>query len=180
QLSEPNRNDPDYPCSASAPLTDELRAIIATINTEALAWRDSLAVSIGRASALTRLKESQIRYFEEIGALQPEETAGASRLYTLDDLRRVYALALLSDTHRPSEAAALVRDHARQIESGTHLELADLLQQEGSAITDGFLLARLMSQLMDVARLELANVAHHDPASEAATGGMPTSTIHVM
>src|SRR5262249_38879024 len=57
--------------------------------------RHTLEVSTGRASAFTQLKEAQIRYVEDLGALQPAKPTaqtGSSRLYTMTDLRRLYAL----------------------------------------------------------------------------------------
>lgn len=118
-----------------------------------------LSVSIGRASALTGLRESQVRYFEELKALHPAKATaspGSPRLYTLNDLRRLYTLAqLVEHGYRPIEAAETVKQYAGLIERGDHRSLADLVREEDLAATDGFMLACLAGQLMDTAEIEL-------------------------
>ena len=136
-----------------------LDQIVQQLDTEATRWRETLAVSIGRAVALTGLKESQIRYFEELGALRPAKVsaqAGATRVYSVADLRRLRALALLLEQgHRPGEAAELVRAHHGLIEAGRALVFSKLLEHERSVVADGFLLARLVDQLIEAVQAEL-------------------------
>lgn len=141
--------------------TDEqsLLDILADVNREAVGWRDDMSVSIGRARAISGLKETQIRYFEELGALQPAKTgagSGASRLYSLADLRRLRVLAsLLRAGYRPATAAEVVRANAWQIDSGSVLSAERLAALERSRAVDGFLLARVASQLLDAVNAEL-------------------------
>jgi DNA-binding transcriptional MerR regulator len=138
---------------------DTLHHILDGLRRSSEDWRTELSVSIGRARALTGLKETQIRYFEELGALHPAKTgasAGASRLYTLADLRRLHALAaLLRAGHRPAEAAEIVRNHAQRIDLDARPSLPDTARVELLAEIDGFLLSRLATQLLDIANLAL-------------------------
>lgn len=136
-----------------------MRDIARLVAGEAERWHMDLSVTIGRASALTGLPQPQIRYLEELGVFQTTKASdqeGAPRLYTLRDLRRLSAAAeLLKKDYRPAEVARLVREHAVLIEQGHHHSLAQLFAQESSVISDGFVLARLMSQLMMVVQAEL-------------------------
>jgi len=151
----------EHPPRASdqAPSLDML-AILKEVHEEDLShWETSLQVGIGRARELSTLKESQIRYFEELGALQSAKlaTAGASRTYTLSNLRRLCVLARLMKQQglRPAEAAEVVRANAQVIDSGMHGSLSEVLDLEGNVIHNGFLLARLMSQIIDATQSEL-------------------------
>lgn len=115
-------------------------------------WRHELSVSIGQARKLSGLKESQIRYFESIGALRPaksSDTAGASRRYSLVDLRRLCALASLSKGHRPAEAARILLRHVDLIENGPTPSVNKIAGRERNTLADGFFLARLSSQLIE-------------------------------
>lgn len=138
---------------------DTLTPIVRQVDEEATRWRDNLAVSIGRAVALTGLKESQIRYFEELGALRPAKAgahSGAARVYSVVDLRRLRALSLLlAQGQRPGEAAEIVRAHHGLIEAGRALVFSKLLEHERSVVADGFLLARLVDQLIEAVQAEL-------------------------
>jgi DNA-binding transcriptional MerR regulator len=145
---------------------DTLHDILDGLRRSSEDWRTELSVSIGRARALTGLKETQIRYFEELGALHPAKTGaktGASRLYTLADLRRLHALAaLLQAGHRPAEAAEIVRNHAQRIELDARPSLADTARFELLAEIDGFLLSRLATQLLDAANAALGAPEGHE------------------
>ncbi|NJM07967.1 MerR family transcriptional regulator [Candidatus Gracilibacteria bacterium] len=124
-----------------ANLFDEVERASAT-------WHDQFAVSISRASEIAGLREHQIRYFEELGALQPLKsgTAGVTRRYTISDVRRLRVLALLSERgFRAAEATDLVNAHTPS--AGHAVER--VLARERNAVADGFLLARLVSQLID-------------------------------
>lgn len=171
----PANNDDDA-------LQADLLAVVEVISREAEQWRTTLAVSIGRASALTGLKETQIRYFEDLGALQPAkmtEQTGSNRLYTIMDLRRLYALGLLvKQGRRPAEAARLVLRHSQLIEQGSHGLVADILAHEGSAITDGFLLARLLSQVIDAVQVELDLIYGGGPPADSCDWRSAVSDHH--
>jgi DNA-binding transcriptional MerR regulator len=156
----PDHEEPPDLSTDPTRLDDDLRDVIERVQQQAETWRDMLSVSIGRARALTNLEETRIRYFEDLGALQPSKATGqvgASRLYTLSDLRCLYALALLVKDHayRPAEAAKIVKIHRHLIESGLPGSIPALLSHEDHARIDAFLLARLMSQLLDAAQIEL-------------------------
>ncbi|HWQ13967.1 MAG TPA: MerR family transcriptional regulator [Roseiflexaceae bacterium] len=142
---------------------EDVDQIIEQLDRVARTWRETFTVSIGRASVMTGLKEHEIRYFEELKALRPEKSTGqggATRLFSLLELRRLYTLARLRHLgYRPSDAAEIVRTYQDRIDRGIHSSLASLIRHEGSAITDGFLLARLMSQLLDAAQIALTEVA---------------------
>src|SRR6266496_3104661 len=148
-------------------LDDTELGIIEQVKKEEEDWRTTLAVSIGHASKLTELKDTQIRYFETIDVLKPGKTtdqAGSSRLYRIEDLRRLRILALLLQRgHKSSEAAEFVKSHQHLIDHGRPRPriLRDMLVEEGSAITNGFLLSRLASQLLYAAQYELKRV-HKD------------------
>jgi len=121
-------------------------------------WREHLTVSIGRATELTGLKDTQIRYFEELYRQERDTStpAGATRSYSLADLRRLAVFAeLLKQGYRPAQAAEVVRSCAHLIDRGATRNIADVLRREGDAITDGFLLSRLASQVIFAAQLEL-------------------------
>lgn len=154
-LAEPDRIVADLP-------RDESRAldkIIQEVTAASVAWADELRVTIGRAAAISGLRESQIRYFEELGALQPATTtgkAGASRLYSLSDLRRLRVLARLSPEYKAAEAADLVRQHAEAIDHEPPIALEAALAQERSAVADGFFLARIISQIIAAIEAEIA------------------------
>lgn len=142
-----------------------LTAILERIVAESADWQRSMAVSIGRASAISGLKESQIRYFEELHALQPAKStaqSGASRLYTLADLRRLRALALLAEHgYRAAESAALVRANADLVDQASRISVEALIARERGVVADGFFLARLASLLIDTLQSALdASAAH--------------------
>lgn len=169
---------PEAQADPPPPIGDDLRAVVEQVQRQAELWRDQLAVSIGRARELTELDESRIRYFESLGALRPAKTTaqpGGTRLYTIAELRCLYALALLVKEHnyRPAEAARLVIANRPWIESGIPGAIADLLRHESSVIADGFLLARLMSQLMDAAQIELGGECLLEPYVDALPGHPP-------
>jgi hypothetical protein len=62
---------------------------------------------------------------------------------------------LLKHGYRPAQAAEIVRSLAHLIDRGAMRNIADVLRREGDAITDGFLLSRLASQVIFAAQLEL-------------------------
>ncbi|MBX0331416.1 MerR family transcriptional regulator [Oscillochloris sp. ZM17-4] len=153
-LAEPDRLAADLP--AATPIS--LDTLIQEVADEAAGWVRELRVTIGRASALCGLKESQIRYFEELGALQPATTtgrAGASRLYGIADLRRLRVLALLAADYRAAEAAEMVRRHADAIDHDPLIALSTAIAQERSAVADGFFLARIVSQIIAAIQAEI-------------------------
>ncbi|MFP4441057.1 MAG: MerR family transcriptional regulator [Chloroflexaceae bacterium] len=148
-----------------------LAALAARVQQQVHQWADTPCVSIGQARALTTLKETSIRYFETLGVLHPQKArpqSGSSRLYTLTDLRRLYALALLINEHqfRPAEAARIVTTYHDYFEQTRLPPLPTLLSQESNAITDGFLLARLMSQVLDAVQIDLT-----EPWASSADAG---------
>lgn len=133
-------------------------------------WREHLTVSIGRATELTGLKDTQIRYFEELYGQERDTSvpAGATRSYSLADLRRLAVFAeLLKQGYRPAQAAEIVRSYAHLIDREATRSIADVLRREGDAITDGFLLSRLASQVIFAAQLEL-----HERAPDARITAM--------
>lgn len=137
----------------------DLAEIVQMLGRETERWREQLAVSIGRASELTGLKESQIRYFEELEALQPHKTTdqrGASRLYTIADLRRLFALSQLTrQNYRPSEAARIVRTNAPFVDGGVYRSVSEIINAESSVLTDGFFLSRVLTQVLLACQAEL-------------------------
>lgn len=153
---------PDDPASA------RIDQMIQQIHVEAEGWLSELLVTISRASVISGLKESQIRYYEELGVLKPTTTSsrvGASRLYSVDDLRRLRALALLTQAHyKAAEAAAIVKQRANQIDQDPPITLATALAQERTAVADGFFLARIISQIIAAIQAEIARrtVSHAD------------------
>ncbi|NJN66283.1 MAG: MerR family transcriptional regulator [Chloroflexaceae bacterium] len=163
--SSPLLYDPGDPPRASLTSepepSPELLAILKEVHAELNQWETFLQVGIGRARELSTLKESQIRYFEALGALPSVKPlhAGASRTYTLSNLRRLCVLSRLMKQEglRPSEAAEMVRNHAQFIDRGMPWLLPEVLDQEGNVIHNGFLLARLMSQVMDATQCELGD-----------------------
>lgn len=159
----------DHEATQADAHNDFLKKLVKRTHQRAERWRDALTVSIGRARELTELEETRIRYFEELGALTPTKLAGSTgtnRLYTLGELRCLYALGLLVKEYgyRPQAAALLVKSHRELIEFGRPDSLRDLVENEGDAVADGFLLARLMSQLIDAAQAELAPLCHDGDA----------------
>jgi DNA-binding transcriptional MerR regulator/GGDEF domain-containing protein len=152
---------PDVAAASAVPSTSEtpeLTDIVQQIGNEAEHWAQELLVTIGRAGAISGLKESQIRYYEELGALQPATTtgrAGSSRLYGLSDLRRLRALALLAAHYKPSEAAEIVRRNAQRIEHGDPITIDATLAQEQHAVADGFVLTRVLSQVVAAIEAEV-------------------------
>lgn len=136
----------------------EIRSLAEAIAIAAEQWRHELTVSIGQARKISGLKEAQIRYYETIGALSPaksSETAGASRRYSLLDLRRLCALASLSRRRRPAEAAKLMLRHVDLIENGPHPSVNTIAGRERNTLADGFFLARLASQLIQLLQASL-------------------------
>jgi DNA-binding transcriptional MerR regulator len=136
----------------------EVAALLDRVLPMVEAWREHLTVSIGRATELTGLKDTQIRYFEELYRQERDTStpAGATRSYSLADLRRLAVFAeLLKQGYRPAQAAEIVRSCAHLIDRGATRNIADVLRREGDAITDGFLLSRLASQVIFAAQLEL-------------------------
>jgi DNA-binding transcriptional MerR regulator len=146
--------------SADDQVPRELLAALEHVDHEARSWYRELSVSMGQAQKLTDLKDSQIRYFEELDALHPQKTSrqsGASRLYTVVDLRRLRVLSLLSKQGmRAAEAADLLKRYERVVDQGVHPSVAEVLTQEQRAVADGFVLARIISQLMGAVQVELA------------------------
>jgi hypothetical protein len=156
-------DDGDDTSGTSTDLAELAYTIATYVEKQSERWRDSLAVGIGRARELTGLDEARIRYFEQLGALHPAKTAVSpaanrgSRSYTLADLRCLAALAMLVNEKnlKPALAAAIVREHRHLFTHGVPGSLGDVLRQESNVVADGFLLARLVSQLLDAARAVL-------------------------
>lgn len=150
---------------------DEVLALINRVLPNVDAWREHLTVSIGRATELTGLKDTQIRYFEELYHKQNRDTTtplGATRSYSLVDLRRLAVFAeLLKEGYRPSQAAEIVRSFEYMIDRGAVHTIAEALRAEGEAISDGFLLSRLASQIIFAVQREL-----RERISEARVIGM--------
>ncbi len=145
-----------------------LDTLIREVAEESVGWVNELLVTIGRASMISGLKESQIRYYEELGVLQPATTTGrtgASRLYSMGDLRRLRVLARLSTHFKAADAADIVRRNAAIIDHELPLAVAAALAQERSAVADGFFLARIISQIIAAIQAEL-----DFPAVVPATG----------
>ncbi|GIW03183.1 MerR family transcriptional regulator [Roseiflexus sp.] len=143
-----------------APMRDnsEIRTLIDRVLPVVDEWREHLTVSIGRATELTGLKDTQIRYFEELYRQDrdPAASSGVTRSYSLTDLRRLAVFAeLLKEGYRPAQAAEIVRSFADAIDYGAAYTVADALRREGDAITDGFLLSRLASQVIFAAQREI-------------------------
>lgn len=146
------------PSSATIRSDPKILALIRRVLPEVETWREHLTVSIGRATELTGLKDTQIRYFEELYRQDRDAAAhpGVTRSYSLDDLRRLAVFAeLLKEGYRPAQATEIVRAFASVIDQGAAYTIADALQREGDAITDGFLLSRLASQVIFAAQREL-------------------------
>lgn len=158
RLLQGRAEDPSPDRREDEPIPPELLAIADEVNRAAERWQHELAVSIGRARELTTLKETQIRYFEELAAIQPEKGSepGASRAYSLRSLRRLYALALLGQQGlRPADAADMVKRYAHLVEQGGQRSVETIATHESQVVVDGFLLSRLASQLIDALQLEL-------------------------
>ena len=135
-----------------------IETLIREVADESAGWVNELLVTIGRASAISKLKESQIRYYEELGALQPATTTGrtgASRLYRIGDLRRLRVLARLSQHYKAADAADIVRRNAALIDHEPPIAVAAALAQERSAVADGFFLARIISQIIAALQAEI-------------------------
>lgn len=151
---------PPPPPREAHPLPSDLAAIILDVDRKADGWQHNLSVTIGQARLLTGLRESQIRYYEGLEALRPRKSSdqsGANRLFTLTELRRLSVLARLTEQgRRPAEAAELVRTFSHAVDIGARLPISTIARQERGAVADGFLLARLMSQLIAAAQAELA------------------------
>lgn len=156
-------SDMSYP---DADLSSTLKKIVAEIDQDVESWRETLMVGIGQARKLTGLKDTQIRYFESLGALQLTKNAeqqGASRLYDLQDLRRLKALALLlQSSYKPAEAAEIIKQHGAVVDQGLALPISELLVQESNSTVDGFLLVRLSSQLLFAFQQELKQIYGED------------------
>lgn len=146
--------------SSAAPVRGDpkILALINRVLPEVETWREHLTVSIGRATELTGLKDTQIRYFEDLYRQDRDAAvhSGATRSYSLADLRRLAVFAeLLKEGYRPAQATEMVRSFASVIDQGAARTIADVLREEGDAITDGFLLSRLASQVIFAAQREL-------------------------
>lgn len=146
--------------SSAAPVRSDpkILALINRVLPEVETWREHLTVSIGRATELTGLKDTQIRYFEDLYRQDRDAAvhSGATRSYSLADLRRLAVFAeLLKEGYRPAQATEMVRSFASVIDQGAARTIADVLREEGDAITDGFLLSRLASQVIFAAQREL-------------------------
>ena len=167
---QPERLAPeDNEATPAEPHDDFLKKLVKRTHQRAERWRDALTVSIGRARELTELEETRIRYFEELGVLKPTKLAsgtGTNRMYTLGELRCLYALGLLVKEYgyRPQAAALFVTRHRDLLEFGRPDSLRDLVEGERDAVADGFLLARLMSQLIDAVQAELAPICQSSDA----------------
>jgi DNA-binding transcriptional MerR regulator len=146
--------------SSAAPVRGDpkILALIDRVLPKVETWREHLTVSIGRVTEFTGLKDTQIRYFEELYRQDCDAVAhpGATRSYSLADLRRLAVFAeLLKEGYRPAQATEMVRLFASTIDQGAAHAIADVLRAEGDAITDGFLLSRLASQVIFAAQREL-------------------------
>ncbi|WP_129628498.1 GAF domain-containing protein [Candidatus Oscillochloris fontis] len=163
---------PEFPALSEPSVQEEeanrLHRVLRQVAEEAPRWSADLRVTIGRASAICGLKQSQIRYYESLGALQPATTtgqSGASRLYNLSDLRRLRVLALLSSDYKSAEAADIVRRNASLIDHEVPFALDTALKQEGQAIADGFFLARIISEIISAFEAELGERQSAHPGS---------------
>ncbi|MCS6841134.1 MAG: GAF domain-containing protein [Roseiflexus sp.] len=152
------QNNGAKPSSPATVCSDSIRALINRVLPKVNEWREHLTVSIGRATELTGLKDTQIRYFEELYRQDRAAAAhpGTTRSYSLADLRRLAVFAeLLKEGYRPAQATEIVRSFADIIDQSAAYTIVDALHREGDAITDGFLLSRLASQIIFAAQREL-------------------------
>ena len=175
-LAEPPGVAPDSP--AVEPVS--LDTLIRDVAEESTGWVNELLVTIGRASMISGLKESQIRYYEELGALQPATTTGrtgASRLYSIGDLRRLRVLARLSTHVKAAEAADIVRRNAAMIDHELPIAVETALAQERSAVADGFFLARIISQIIAALQVELDLQAATLATGRATNNALPTPQV---
>ncbi|NJN19110.1 MAG: MerR family transcriptional regulator [Oscillochloris sp.] len=148
----------DFVSEPDRPEVQQLKTVVEQVRRESEGWTDELLVTISRAKEIVGLRESQIRYYEELGALQPVTTsgrAGANRLYSIHDLRRLRTLAILSEERKAAEAAELVQQYATFIDDPPPLSLAAALHQERNAVADGFFLTRIISQLIAAIETEI-------------------------
>ena len=78
---------------------------------------------IGQVSARTGLTARTLRYYEELGLLRPSERLlSGHRVYTTDDLQRLYRVSLLRQLGLP------LSDIARELEDSSH-DLADTINR---------------------------------------------------
>lgn len=157
-----------------------LDTLIQEVAHESAGWVNDLLVTIGRASAISKLKESQIRYYEELGALQPGTTTGrtgASRLYSIGDLRRLRVLARLSQHYKAADAAEIVRRNAALIDHEPPITVTAALAQERSAVADGFFLARIISQIIAALQAEIDRQIAASDHSHAAGDTSPPQVL---
>src|SRR4051812_13257311 len=74
--SEVGTSSPQEPPTFSDKDYQELAKALKEVDEEAKYWETTLTVNIGRASEWSKLKDTQIRYFEQLQVFQPTTTTG--------------------------------------------------------------------------------------------------------
>src|SRR5215211_2437179 len=86
---------------------------------------------IGQVSARTRLTTRTLRYYEELGLLNPSERlAGGHRVYASEDLRCLYRVSLLRQLGRPlSDIGRELDDSSRDLSDTIDRHIGQLDQR---------------------------------------------------
>jgi DNA-binding transcriptional MerR regulator len=134
-------------------MKDLLENILQNLDYEPPGWEDEFYVSIGRASELSGLSESQIRYFESLGGVtigQREGPKERNRVYTRQDVRLLRAVYQCTDA-RPAEIAQIIKEHQERIlERLGQVSLPQVLRHEEAVAGRDFLISGLVSVLISM------------------------------
>jgi len=134
---------------------DSFDNLLQNIPYEPPGWDEEFYVSISKASQLSGLTESQIRYLEDLPALnigRREGPSGRNRIYTKRDVKLLRWIYNCKDV-RPAEIAQYFKEHQPQIlERLEHVTLQQLIQHEQVIAGHDVLVSRLATLLLGIWR----------------------------
>ncbi len=134
-------------------MKDLLEYILQNVDYEQPGWDGEFYVSISKAAELSKLSESQIRYFESLSGInigQREGPKERNRVYTKRDVRLLQAVYRCKDA-RPAEIAEVIKNHQEQIlERLEQFTLPQIIQHEEAIAGYHVLITGLVALLLSI------------------------------
>lgn len=141
-------------------LSDFVRSVASTPSS----WEGEFHVGIGKASELSGLSESQIRYLEGLPGVNIGRRTGRNRQYTKHDIRLLKWVYEREDL-RAGEIADFFGCHQEEILHALgHLTLHQVISYEQSLHGYDFLIAKLVDSLLSAWQRGLQNTMPDDDA----------------
>lgn len=155
----------DYQERELCGMGNRLAELLQALKHEPLDWDNEFYVGISRASHLSDLSESQIRYFENLPGITIGRKQGRNREYTKRDVRLLKCVYECKDL-RPSQVAELFSEHQEEIlEALEYPTLPQLVQHEQSFCGHDVLVSKLIALLLSIWRDAIKDRARDFSAS---------------